>query len=60
MVLEDVFWVGFNLEQSIGLVVVVGLDNAGSSTATDSEAFIGLEVEWSIGRDNGRQLPPFQ
>ena len=52
--------VGFNLEQSIGLVVVVGLDNAGSGTATDSEAFIGLEVEWSISRNYGGQLPPFQ
>ena len=32
--LEGVFWAGFNNEQLIGLVVVVGLDDAGSSTAS--------------------------
>ena len=34
MALKDVFWVGFYIDKSIGLVVVVGFDDAGSGTAS--------------------------
>ena len=49
-------WVGFNVEQSFGLVVVVGLDDAGCGTASLTLALTRKLSLLSIA-DGGMQRP---